>query len=126
MIDRYLAEVQATLKALRPLIAHETLAVERPEGIPLAYLKGRITFIDGSQLAIAEIVSPSMTVYRFHYMDRHDRLISRWDSAPHHRYLKTFPFHLHSAESVMESVAVNLPDVLKAIHDRLIGQLGVP
>ena len=71
MIDRYLSEVEAGLKALRSLIAHDTIAIERPEGIPLAYLKGRITFIDGSQLALSEIVSPSIKAYRFHHFDSH-------------------------------------------------------
>ena len=73
MIDRYLSNVEASLKALRPLIANDTIAIERPEGIPLAYLTGRITFIDGSQLAVAEIVSPSNKAYRFHYMDQQHR-----------------------------------------------------
>jgi len=35
--------------------------------VALAYLKGRITFLDGSQLAIAEVISPSIKAYRFHY-----------------------------------------------------------
>lgn len=124
MIDRHLSDVEAALKALRPLIAHDTLAIERPEGIPLAYLTGRITFMDGSQLAIAEIVSPSIKAYRFHYMDRHHHLIARWDSAPHHRHVRTFPFHQHTPEGVTDSPAANLPEVLRIIHDRLIRSLG--
>ena len=124
MIDRYLSNVEASLKALRPLIANDTIAIERPEGIPLAYLTGRITFIDGSQLAVAEIVSPSNKAYRFHYMDQQHRMLSRWDSAPHHRQLTTFPFHQHTPDGVMESDTLTLPDVLRIIHDRLIKQLG--
>ena len=124
MIDRYLSEVEARLKALRPLIANETIVVERPEGVSLAYLKGRITFLNGSQLALAEIVSPSIKAYRFHYMDRHHRLIARWDSAPHHRHVSTFPFHRHTPEGVTNSLAVNLPEVLRVIHDRLMKSLG--
>ena len=37
MIDRYLAEVEQALRALRPLIVHEAITVERPEGVDLAY-----------------------------------------------------------------------------------------
>ncbi len=124
MIDRYLSEVEQALRALRPLIVHEALTIERPEGIDLAYLKGRLTFLDGSQLAIAEIISPAAKTYRFHYMDRHQRLLLRWDTAPHHRQVKTFPFHLHMEDRVIESTAVNLPMVLNAIHDHLIKHLG--
>lgn len=100
MIDYYLADVEHALRALRPLIVHETLTIERPEGIELAYLKGRITFLDGSQLAIAELISPSEKTYRFHYMDKHQHLLLRWDTAPHHRRIKTFPFHLHTEAGV--------------------------
>lgn len=124
MIDHYLSEVQASLRAIRPLIAHETIAVERPEHVPLAYLKGRITFIDGSQLVLSEIVSPSVKAYRFHYMDRRHQLICRWDNAPHHRRLKTFPFHLHAPEEISESDLVHLPHVLHVIQDRLMRHLG--
>ena len=46
VIDRYLSDVEARLKTLRPLIAYDTLTIERPEGITLAYLKGDITFLD--------------------------------------------------------------------------------
>lgn len=124
MIDRYLSDVEASLRALRPLIAHEHLSVERPEGITLAYLTGQLTFLDGSQLAISEIVSPSIKAFRFHYMDRDHRLIYRWDSAPHHRHLKSFPFHLHTPGGTTESVPVNLPAVLRIIYDRLLRHLG--
>jgi hypothetical protein len=96
----------------------------RPEGIPLAYLKGRITFIDGSQLVVAELVSPTVKAYRFHYLDQRHRLIARWDTAPHHRHLHTFPYHRHTPEGVMESTSVNLPDVLDLIQDQLIKRLG--
>ena len=126
MIDRYLADVRANLQALRHVIAHDTLTVERPEGISLAYLKGRVTFLDGSQLAIAEIIGPSRRAYRFHYMDRGNRLIARWDSAPHHRHLTTFPFHLHTPNRVSESPDVNLPHAPRFLQARLIQQLGSP
>ncbi len=126
MIDRYLSEVAHSLRAFRPLIANDAITIERPEGIDLAYLKGRITFIDGSQLAVAEIVSPTTKAYRFQYMDRQHRTLLRWDTAPHHRHLKSFPFHLHTVHGVTESTPINLPLVLRAIQEHLIKQLGTP
>ncbi len=57
MIDQYLSDVQASLKATQPFIASQTITIDRPEGVTLAYLKGRITFLEGSQLAVAEIIS---------------------------------------------------------------------
>ena len=51
MIDRYLSEVEASLRAIRLLIAHETIAVERPEHVPLAYLIGSDTLPQGYAVA---------------------------------------------------------------------------
>uniref|UniRef100_UPI0040573219 toxin-antitoxin system TumE family protein n=1 Tax=Candidatus Electrothrix sp. TaxID=2170559 RepID=UPI0040573219 len=35
------------------------------------------------------------TKYHFHWQDQHNQLIRRWDNAPHHPEIKTFPDHVH-------------------------------
>lgn len=44
-----------------------------------------------------------------------NRLIKRWDSAPHHKEITTFPFHLHTLEGVVECDKVNLIEVIDII-----------
>ena len=61
--------------------------------------------------------------YRFHYMDERNNLILRWDTAPHHKELKTFPHHVHLPGSVKESVPVKLTDVLGRIEGIVIDRL---
>lgn len=53
----------------------------------------------------------------FHWMDKRNNLITRWDNAPHHKKLKTFPHHKHlgKPETVTESFEVNLEIVLEEI-----------
>ena len=56
-------------------------------------------------------------------MDEQNNLISRWDTAPHHRDLKTFPYHVHLPDGVKESMQVTLFDVLDKIEDIVIARL---
>jgi len=49
-------------------------------------------------------------------MDKNKELICRWDSAPHHKEVKTFPHHLHTKKSVAESKKVNLIKILEILQ----------
>lgn len=35
------------------------------------------------------------TKYHFHWQDLNNQLIKRWDNAPHHPEIETFPDHVH-------------------------------
>ena len=60
---------------------------------------------------------------RFHYMDERNNLISRWDTAPYYKELKTFPHHVHLPNGVKESKQVTLIDVLDKIENVVIAKL---
>jgi hypothetical protein len=40
--------------------------------------------------------------YRYHWMNENG-LIRRWDNAPHHRIIETFPFHIHTKSEILPS-----------------------
>ena len=48
-------------------------------------------------------------------MNGNNRLITRWDSAPHHKEIATFLFHSHTPEGVMECDKVNLIEVIDLV-----------
>jgi hypothetical protein len=48
-------------------------------------------------------------------MDAEDRLVIRWDSAPHHKELGTFPFHRHTTKGVEACEAMTLLEALTEI-----------
>ena len=52
---------------------------------------------------------------KFQFMNGNNRLIYRWDSAPHHKEITSFPFHLHTPEGVRECEKVNLIEVFEII-----------
>ena len=56
-------------------------------------------------------------------MDERNNLISRWDNAPHHKELGTFPHHVHLPDVVKEDKPVKLIDVLDKIEGIVIDRL---
>ncbi len=83
------------------------------------YLKGRITFTDGSALhfseyldCIGEVVDKLMFTY--HYQSESHQLIFRYDNALH-RPLLSYPEHKHVPGQVIEAMAPTFDDVLTEI-----------
>jgi hypothetical protein len=67
----------------------------------VGYFRVRCTLIDGSELQPTERVRDvgdalAIEKYSFHWQNKDGTPIYRWDNAPHHRDLSTFPHHLHA------------------------------
>lgn len=115
-IEEYLAKLDAKLQEIAPVIISSSTQREVDANLGVGFIKGRITFVDGSTLEFSEQLPVERTKFRFHYMDARNNLIVRWDSAPHHRNLRTFPFHLHTPQGVEEHPAITLLEVLDEIE----------
>jgi hypothetical protein len=81
------------------------------------YFKATLTFYDNSKLFLFELVEilnkkPHIEKYRYHYQDAKEKLIFRWDNAPHFPKLKSFPHHLHICDKVKESARPSIEEVL--------------
>jgi len=82
-----------------------------------------IIFIDGSSLHFLEYVLEEdnrllRISYRFHYTKQDNSLVFRYDNAPHHPELPTFPHHKHLPRNkVVSSIEKNLIDVLDEIRE---------
>ena len=121
-LERYLARVEEKLKELEPLISSSQISIERRSPNRVV-LKGMIIFIDGSSLHFLEYVLEEdnrllRVSYRFHYTKQDNSLIFRYDNAPHHPELSTFPHHKHlSGNKVVSSSEKSLADVLDEIRE---------
>ena len=63
------------------------------------------------------------TKYHFHWQDHNNQLIRRWDNAPHHPELDTFPDHVHVGTDMCQiSEQHSLLDVLEEIDQFYCGQ----
>ena len=81
----------------------------------LASLRDRSLLRTGSRLEFSEQLPTARQRFRLHYMDAQDGLIVRWDSAPHHKSLGTFPFHKHTPTGIEEHGAITLLEALDEV-----------
>jgi len=82
------------------------------------FLKIKAVLVDGSELHIREFFSLDNTLYSYHWQDENGSLRIRWDNAPHHPHLRTYPHHKHTPE-LKESEEIRLEEVLKVIREKL-------
>jgi hypothetical protein len=87
-------------------------------------LSGKLVFVNGLILDFLELIKINEKVerprYRFHLMDKNG-IIFRYDNAPHHKEIKTFPHHKHvGLDRVVDSNEKSLMDVLKEIETLIL------
>jgi len=122
MIYDYFSKVQRKLEALKWIIAEQSINFDFVSD-EMGIITGRLVFIDKSVVEFMELVSTKEAEYRFQHMDKDKSLICRWDSAPHHKEVKTFPYHLHTKKEVKESKRVNFVDILDIVTEKVIENL---
>lgn len=81
---------------------------------------GVLALRGGYQLHIAEYVVAwpefERSRYRYHLQRVSGEFVVRWDNAPHHRHVASFPNHRHEADgSVHASDAMDVAQVLRAV-----------
>ena len=123
MTIRYFENIKNRITKLEWLIERKSIDTEYDEDADTGYIGGYINFKDGSVFYFKEVLFGKSRHYRFHYMDEKENLISRWDTAPHHKDLKTFPYHIHLPDGVKECKAVTLNEVLGRIESIIIDRL---
>lgn len=87
-------------------------------------IKIHVRLINGWKLHVWEHVTPSIRRYAYH-VSKGSELVIRWDNAPHHRKIKTFPHHKHVKEEVLESKEVVLEEILGEVEKMMKGSSGV-
>ena len=123
MTDRYLIKLEEKIRKIGWIVSDYSLKIEQPEFTNLLYIKGSITFFEGSIFIFSELISEKPISYRFHLMTADKQLIRRWDSAPHHHKLKSFPFHVHTTEGVFEYKRINLLQAIDKVIETLLQNL---
>lgn len=76
------------------------------------YLRLRFTLSNGDIVELFEYVVKDQNAirtvnYSFHLQDANAVLLKRWDNAPHHPELESFPHHLHHGKEVFPSRPMN-------------------
>jgi 2'-5' RNA ligase len=83
--------------------------------------ESELHFYNGSRLSIVVQLEPvgkqayNRVNCKYHYQDAAGNLIFRYDNAPHHSHLATFPAHKHIGDRVVEAEPPELNEVLREI-----------
>jgi hypothetical protein len=81
-------------------------------------IKATATLKDGSLLHVSEAEGADWREYSYHWQ-KNEKLIRRWDNAPHHKDLPNFPHHVHESSDVISGDDLNLGDVLAYIEMKI-------
>jgi hypothetical protein len=117
--NEYIETVKELITSYNDIIAIaelEEFEVTFNEG----FIRGIVVFIDGSRLHFLEYIGIINNIsiklkYRYHYEDAEGNMIFRYDNAPHHRNIATFPHHKHVGNNVLPSREPSLSTVLEEV-----------
>ncbi len=128
-LQRYLTRVYSLATSRKDVDVERIYAEETIPGRE-GTCEGRLRFWDGSLLEFIEtlVVRGFLIVktdYAYHYQDSNSRIVFRYDNAPHHPEITTFPHHKHmlraesGREVLVSATPPGLQDVLREIDGYL-------
>ncbi len=116
MIEEYFVQLEGIINEF-PNVRFVSLT-KKIYNISQGYISGSIIFENNHRLDFVEVKNIEVLnkiKYRYHYMNDEQVMIFRYDNAPHHTNVSTFPHHKHDGENIRESVEPSLDQVLLEI-----------
>lgn len=124
MLELHRSDVEKAFHQSAAILTHSLNVVQLSPGI--AYIEGEAVFVEGVRLFFFELwqQTPGLLErqkYRFHCMDTDEKLIFRYDNAPHHQAIGTFPHHKHTPSGIVASGAPDIVDVIAEVELYVLG-----
>ena len=118
ILTRYLDNIEHSI--LRVENAYIEHYEEEIFGGNRANLRIRIRFSNGYLLELNEAVLVEKEEiqhlhYRYHFQDRDNNLIFRYDNTPHFPHPLSYPHHKHLAEQVVPTENILIPGVIEEV-----------
>jgi len=125
LITEYFRRIESQIADCIHIVESSLLKDNR--SLHIGIIEGELLFADESVLHFIEFVNvkggTEAYKYSYHYRDLNGNLIFRYDMAPHHHEMQTFPHHKHIlSNKVVEASCPTLAQVMDEIDD-IIGQL---
>ena len=120
LITEYFQKIEINIAACPNVV--ESQLTKDIRSLHIGIVEGMLTFTDESALYFVEFVNVKGAAhsyrYSYHYQDRYSNLIFRYDMAPHHKEIPSYPHHKHtSPEAVIASSAPDIGIVLEEIDE---------
>jgi hypothetical protein len=77
--------------------------------------------IDSSKLYIRERYRKGKLIKYSYHLIKSGRVI-RWDNVPHHKNVKTYPFHKHVDDKIYESEKMDIGKLLSELNSIVKGE----
>ena len=122
MLETYLLRVERLIHALPNLeVTDHTQDMVSDDRV---VVRIRMRAPQGHLLEISEVIqvegdSLVFLDYRYHLQAPDHTLIFRYDAAPHHRHISTFPDHKHLPDAVLPSIKPTIVQVLQEATDAI-------
>ena len=116
LLSQYLADVEAALKELKgAYIEHYSEEILTPQRFNLRI---RVRFVSGHLLEANEAVAIEKgqinhLCYRYHFQDKQNQLVFRYDNASHFPTLDNFPHHKHLPDKVYSTQKISIVNAIK-------------
>ena len=126
MIQRFVEDIEKTI-ASSSLVLSSNVQKHFGPALETLYLKGHLLIIDSSIFKIAIFATESRKTlsikkYRLHYMNNTGQMLFRYDNAPHHPEIDSYPHHKHTPDKIVPSTMPSLKDILNEISTIIIGR----
>ena len=111
-IQLYFDSIQSLFER-NPLILSYKIVRERIADVE-GFTEIEASLINNYRFNFFEYYSSTSGVlkYRYQLLNEVSKIVVRWDNAPHHPEISTFPHHIHILNSVSESPKINIRSVL--------------
>jgi len=126
VIHKFVEGIEKTI-ALSSIVLSSNIQKYFGPALETVYLKGHLLIIDSSILEISIFATESRNTlsidkYRLHYMNSTGQMLFRYDNAPHHPEIDSYPHHKHTSDKIMPSSMPSLKDILNEISAIIIGR----
>ncbi len=124
MIRRFIENCEKAIAATPLVLSSSVQKQFGPDG-KTVYVKGLLVFTDSSILEMALFASErhhtvAVDKYRLHYMDQQGRMLFRYDNAPHHKEISSYPHHKHVPKKTIPSAMPSIKEILNEITALII------
>ena len=82
------------------------------------YLKIHAILKNNTELHIREYSDAMERAYSYHWQGEDKKLIMRWDNAPHHKHVESYPHHVHVGEKVSPNIYIACTEIMKMIEEK--------